>query len=649
MSTVSTTGLYPFDPYGTNPENLVLNELHALQVPGRDDYYFIIPNAAPFFIKSLVVRDDATGTVYVEGVDYVIGHHFVEAMTQTGRSIAGSIRFLKRDIGGIVSLTYRTIGGEWGFDDAAILEELSNKAVNPLTRAWAQIDVLPSAFPPIPHDQRVDDLIGFEDVVSEVSKIADAIYLTSDSNSSQHALSTDNPHSVTKAQVGLSNVENYPMATMAEATAGLRSDRFMSPSTTRQAVEDITNTLTGGHLTSTSNPHQVTKAQVGLGSVENYPMATLTEAEEGIRGDVYMSAEATAHAISALAVSAFDNHATNTSNPHSVTKSQVGLGNVSNYSLADQSEMVDGTRNDRYTTPLRVFEAIDYHAVIPLAMHEADLNNPHGVTPQQIGTLPESDIVTMVEGRLPMGGTAVDSERVFGLDQPALYSDIVAQANTSVDNHVTDYTNPHQVTPAQIGTYTGPEIDTLLGERLHVNGTAVDSAKLFNMTRTELYNDIYATSGYAWNTVFAIQDAGNTNFVQLLTRAAGGFGSSWTITHKTSTGEFSYYQIDLPSASGPAIIRRLNETADELTFMTSVINSELVLWVRCDAGEQVVNLTEISGDDLDSVSVPDPFNPIIEPTPTGTGAVVVPIAGSNDKVIAVLTDEFDAAAAALTT
>ncbi len=649
MPTVSTTGLYPFDPYGTNPDSLVLNELHALQEPGRDDFYFIIPKAAPFFVKSLVVRDNATGGVYVEGVDYVIGHWFVEAMTQTGRPIAGSIRFLNREIGGIVSITYQTLGGEWGFDDTAILEELSNKAVNPLTRAWAQVDVLPVAFPSIPHDQRVDDLIGFEEVISEVSKIADAILLTSDSDFSQHALSTNNPHSVTKAQVGLSNIENYPMATLDEAAAGLRSDRFMSPVATRKAVEEITNSLAGDHLTSTDNPHQVTKAQVGLGSVENYSMATLADAEEGLRGDVYMSPEATAHAISELAVGSFDNHTTNTANPHSVSKEQVGLGFVNNYSLAIQSEMIEGIRNDRYTTPLRVFEAIDYHAIIPLAVHEADLNNPHEITPQKIGTLPETDIVQMVEGRLPLGGTAVDSERVYGLDQVSLTDGIVTQANVPLYEHIGDTNNPHGVTPVQIGTLTTAEINTLVEGRLPVDGIAVNSDMVFSLNQTELFNAIYSDSGYAWNSTFAIQDAGTTNFVQLLSRAAGGFGSSWLITHKTSTGEFAYYQIDLPSVSGPAVIRSLNETGVELTFMTSVINSELVLWVRCDAGEQVINLVEMSGDDLATVTVADTVALIIEPTPTGTEATTITVAGSNDKLISALTAEFDAATTALNT
>ena len=51
-------------------------------------------------------------------------------------------------------------------------------------------------------------------------------------------------------------------------------------------------------------------------------------------------------------------HISSTSNPHSVTKSQVGLGSVENYGIATQAEAQAGTSNVKYMTPLRVKEAI---------------------------------------------------------------------------------------------------------------------------------------------------------------------------------------------------------------------------------------------------------------------------------------------------
>lgn len=65
------------------------------------------------------------------------------------------------------------------------------------------------------------------------------------------------------------------------------------------------------HTDDKSNPHLVTKEQVGLGNVLNNVQATKEE---------------------------FDEHLNDTLNPHSVTKSQVGLANVLNEKQATKTE-----------------------------------------------------------------------------------------------------------------------------------------------------------------------------------------------------------------------------------------------------------------------------------------------------------------------
>jgi hypothetical protein len=69
------------------------------------------------------------------------------------------------------------------------------------------------------------------------------------------------------------------------------------------ALSDITTDITTleAHAASTSNPHSVTKTQVGLGSVENYAVASQAEAEAGVVSNKYMTPERTAQAIAELA------------------------------------------------------------------------------------------------------------------------------------------------------------------------------------------------------------------------------------------------------------------------------------------------------------------------------------------------------------
>lgn len=55
------------------------------------------------------------------------------------------------------------------------------------------------------------------------------------------------------------------------------------------------------HVTVTTNPHGVTKSQVGLGSVENYGIASQAQAEDGTSNVLYMTPRATKQAIAQLA------------------------------------------------------------------------------------------------------------------------------------------------------------------------------------------------------------------------------------------------------------------------------------------------------------------------------------------------------------
>ena len=132
------------------------------------------------------------------------------------------------------------------------------------------------------HRHKVADIDGLEEIIgNQTTNKANQADLTG------HIQDQNNPHNVTKAQVGLGNVTNVEQAS--------KSD-FQH------------------HLDNHNNPHSVTKAQVGLGNVTNVEQASKQE---------------------------FNAHATNHNNPHGVTKSQVGLGNVDNIKQASYESVED--------------------------------------------------------------------------------------------------------------------------------------------------------------------------------------------------------------------------------------------------------------------------------------------------------------------
>lgn len=57
-------------------------------------------------------------------------------------------------------------------------------------------------------------------------------------------------------------------------------------------------------------------------------------------------------------LSELDAHIASKENPHGVTKSQVGLGNVQNYSIATSEEAKKGEVDNKYMTPLKVLESL---------------------------------------------------------------------------------------------------------------------------------------------------------------------------------------------------------------------------------------------------------------------------------------------------
>lgn len=121
------------------------------------------------------------------------------------------------------------------------------------------------------HRHKVADIDGLEAIIgNQTTNKANQADLTA------HIQNQNNPHNVTKQQVGLGNVVNVEQASKVD-------------------FQD--------HSNNRNNPHGVTKTQVGLGNVTNVEQATKQE---------------------------FNAHATNRNNPHSVTKYQVGLGNVDN-------------------------------------------------------------------------------------------------------------------------------------------------------------------------------------------------------------------------------------------------------------------------------------------------------------------------------
>jgi len=394
---------YTFDPTGASSANRVTGEQHVVNAIDFRDFNFLIPDFAPFFTDTFVVsfRDGSNNIrTMAEGVDYIFSHQFISASKATAKPVFGSITFLNNQISGVVSLTYNTIGGNWTLSETKIAEILASALYNPRVTSWEQVVDMPVSFPVIDHEWNLVDMVGASEVVNAIEGIRDALLINSQTNAAAHIADTNNPHQTTKEQVGLGNVQNYPIATGTEALAGTSNNTYVTPALVKLMLDGSGGNDSLVHANNLNNPHQTTKAQVGLNLVDNYATATIIESTTGTATNRFMT-PAGVKAVRDLITTAINQHIADTNNPHSTTKNQIGLINLLDYPIATQAEAEAGASDQRYMSPLKTKQAITLQALTPLNNHISDSNNPHGVNKTQIGlgNVPNYAAATLVEAR----------------------------------------------------------------------------------------------------------------------------------------------------------------------------------------------------------------------------------------------------------
>jgi hypothetical protein len=479
MSTVIP--IYPFDPDGDAVTNLV-HEQQPLESNGVFDYFYVMPRSGPFYAGSVKLKLFPGGIDLIEGKDYNFGHHFMDASHTIGQAIYGSITFYDHTLKGILDMEYQTLGGVWMLDEATILEILANEIRNPRITSWETIVELPERFPVVNHKFDIEDFVGMSDVTEKLEGIEEAIKAMGNGAIDEHVNNKANPHEVTKTQVGLGLVDNYPTASIVEAQAGTANNRFMTALRVRQAIEAIATTALNTHLADLNNPHQVTKAQVGLGLVQNLQLPTQAEAEAASSNARYMTPLRTREAVMAIVGNDYVAHAANLNNPHQVNKGHVGLGSVQNYPLASQAEAEAGTSNQLYMTPLLTRYIITAMVGTKVDGHIADKNNPHMTTAAQIGLglVQNFGVASEAEAR----DATVDNKYMTPLKVRQAINELVGDA--AIGEHVTNFSNPHQVTAAQVGAPSLAAYNQAMAGKLGTGETAANSNQLFGMNQTAL-------------------------------------------------------------------------------------------------------------------------------------------------------------------
>ena len=379
MSTTPLVYKYPYDPTGINPSNLVAAEKHTIP---REETRAFATLAGPFYTESLVVKD-ATGKVLTKKTDYVAFEYVSDPSEITGKEVCCAVLIKNGNISGDVFVSYQAVGGPFSLNVEAITQAIANLEIDARSVAWGDIIAKPDYFPPLRHLHDIGDVYGFEYLVNAIEDLRNAV-LNGDSAAhsaiirriddlrgwinqrlsetvdiiEEHQRDASNPHKTDKNQVGLGQVQNYPIATEQQALAGSANNAYMTPYLVAKFVSYKASDALLAHIADKSNPHGVDKTQIGLGIVQNYGMATLAQASEGTSQILYVTPAGVTKRIEAMVLPSLNDHIGNTNNPHGTNKTHVGLGNVDNYKTATPAEALLSTTADKFLTPALVYHIL---------------------------------------------------------------------------------------------------------------------------------------------------------------------------------------------------------------------------------------------------------------------------------------------------
>lgn len=223
---------YAEDMTGINPNNLVQGEEHNTV---NTRVRAIAPLHGPFYSESVILRDAVTQQIFTRDLDYFCVEYYETPSLKSGKEVCAIILITNEDIAtNQFTIDYQVVGGEFSYSYDAIAE-LVNKVMDDTRPVnWPNILNIPPRFQPAPHRHDAGDTFGWEYVVAQLEQIRRAI-LVGDSAShdeiyryidyridvevkgmldaieallNDHINDKGNPHQVTKAQVGLGNLPN---------------------------------------------------------------------------------------------------------------------------------------------------------------------------------------------------------------------------------------------------------------------------------------------------------------------------------------------------------------------------------------------------------------------------------------------------------
>jgi hypothetical protein len=220
------TWIYPIDPTGNNPDNLVAAEPQTLDTRR---FRVIALNNGAFYGDSVVITDVATG-LPLNSTQWYPSILYPQPSQQFGFPAYAVIVVTDPSVSQNVTVKYQVVGGEYSYSQEAAVTQINALNLDNRPIAWPNVIDTPSDYPPAPHYQNFDTLYGMDFLINAIYMLGNAImvgnapvidqvlayvdsrfasgggasteFLALLAEVNAHIADDDNPHDTTAAQVG---------------------------------------------------------------------------------------------------------------------------------------------------------------------------------------------------------------------------------------------------------------------------------------------------------------------------------------------------------------------------------------------------------------------------------------------------------------
>lgn len=279
---------YPLDLTGTNPNNLVGSEEHLLVSISGFPYRIITMEHGGFYSKSLKVFDEAYNPLR-PNVDYIWTYRHKNLSERTGRDIASAIVFINHALQGKVILQAQMVGGDLAYSFTVVSDYIAFYNSNPHVPTindyigaepiWAPGELANERwgldkFQPFNNELEnirraltVGAVNAETDFRTEVKDRYDVFMARFNDRLERHIADKNDPHQINPDQVGLGVVQNYPLATQASAAAGSSNVQYLTPSLAHYTIGQAPTIALNAHINlRPADPHDTTPAQINADS-----------------------------------------------------------------------------------------------------------------------------------------------------------------------------------------------------------------------------------------------------------------------------------------------------------------------------------------------------------------------------------------------